>query len=333
MLQQTQVATVIPYYQRWLKALPTIHSLARAPLTKVLKLWEGLGYYRRARMFHSAARHVVKKLKGRIPSTAERLMQLPGIGRYSAGAIASIAFEEKVPVLDGNVIRVLTRVLAIQKSADLSSTIKRLWEISGSMLPDQSIGDFNQALMELGAVLCSPQNPDCVHCPVRRLCKAHALHKEMSFPVRTRIEKYEKINMVALVSERSGPRFFLQRQPRGHWWAGLWTFPFWNSLAEFKVAAKGMKKIEPLGTIDHGVTRFRVKLRVFRGHDGNSTPSLRHGRWVRLEELSRAVLPAPHRKIAELLLRRPFRGIPFPDPHQGIGGSKILRNLTGLDSP
>lgn len=306
MLQQTQVVTVIPYYSRWLKAFPTLSSLARAPLSQVLTLWEGLGYYRRVRMLHQAARFITRKLQGKIPEKATLLERLPGIGRYTAGAIASIAFHEKVPVLDGNVIRILTRLFAIRSSIDKGQTLKTLWELAGSLLPDQSPGDFNQAMMELGATVCHPQNPACGKCPLVKLCVSRRLGSSMTFPRKTRKEKYEKIRMFALILESADRKTFLCRQPPGHWWHGLWTFPFWDrrkELSDFlkKISGKAVK----VGNIRHSVTRYHITLDVYRS---KLTQKIRQrvsltGKWVRFEDIQKMALPSPHRKVATLAIR------------------------------
>ena len=158
MLQQTRVETVRDYYRRWLREFPTLAALARAPVARVLKLWEGLGYYSRARNLHRAARQI----RGRVPETVAELQQLPGIGRYTAGAIASIAFGQRAPVVDGNVARVFTRVFA---------RTDRHWELAEVLLPSRNCGDFNQALMELGALVCLPVQPRCEKCPLRGVCR------------------------------------------------------------------------------------------------------------------------------------------------------------------
>ena len=306
MLQQTQVATVIPYYSRWLKAFPTLSSLARAPLSQVLTLWEGLGYYRRARMLHQTARFIARKLQGRIPEKADLLEQLPGIGRYTAGAIASIAFHEKVPVLDGNVIRVLTRLFAIRSSIDKGRTLKTLWELAGSLLPDHSPGDFNQAMMELGATICHPQNPACEKCPLAKLCVSRRLGNPMTFPRKTRKEKYEKIRMFTLILESENQKTFLCRQPPGHWWHGLWTFPFWDSRKELSDFLKQIScEAERVGKIRHSVTRYHITLDVYHSKlIRKIRPRVPWtGQWVRFEDLRRVALPSPHRKAATLATR------------------------------
>src|SRR6185369_3543428 len=172
MLQQTQVDTVIPYYQRWLERFPTVQALAESPLNDVLALWEGLGYYSRARNLHRAAQQVAAERGGALPQTVDELLALPGIGRYTAGAIASIAFGVDAPVLDGNVKRVLARVFDIQTDVKSPAGARELWALAASLVPSGRAGDYNQALMDLGATLCTPRAPACDICPVRELCAA-----------------------------------------------------------------------------------------------------------------------------------------------------------------
>ena len=172
MLQQTQVDTVIPYYHRFLKAFPTVSSLARAPLQDVLKVWENLGYYSRARNIHAAARMIVEKFGGQIPDNLEEIKTLPGIGHYTAGAILSIAYGQALPAVDGNVRRILCRLFAIRKPVDDAREQKQLQKLAASLIPAKHPGDFNQALMDLGATICKAKNPDCSRCPVACLCQA-----------------------------------------------------------------------------------------------------------------------------------------------------------------
>ncbi|MCL5950211.1 MAG: A/G-specific adenine glycosylase, partial [Chloroflexi bacterium] len=175
LLQQTQVTTVIPYYERFLARFPTVASLAAARLDAVLKTWEGAGYYARARNLHRAAREIVTRFDGRVPSTVDELLSLPGIGRYTAGAIASIAYHRDAPVLDGNVIRVLCRYFGIREDPARAETQKELWAIAETLVPHGRAGDFNQGLMDLGAALCAPRQPACPACPLRRGCLARRL--------------------------------------------------------------------------------------------------------------------------------------------------------------
>lgn len=224
MLQQTQVATVIPYYMRFIRTFPTVASLARSPLQKVLKLWEGLGYYSRARNLHRAAQAIHEKWNHQVPSTVEGLLSLPGIGRYTAGAVASIAFDVNAPVLDGNVRRVLCRIFAIRKDPRNAVVQDRLWTVAEDLLPERNVGDFNQALMELGATVCLPRTPSCSLCPVRDSCRAHRLGLQNHLPVRIegRAIPHEKI-AVALI--QNGKSLLIGPRPERGLLAGLWSLP------------------------------------------------------------------------------------------------------------
>ena len=193
MLQQTQVETVIPYYLRFIRAFPTIEALAAAPLEDVLKLWEGLGYYSRARNLQRAARVVVDQHDGELPRDVDGLLALPGIGRYTAGAIASIAFGRAAPVLDGNVIRVFARLLDLDEDVTRSATQTKLWRIAEDWLPAEDAGEYNQALMELGQRVCKPRNPRCGACPIRAHCRAWKAGAQDSRPRRRRRARRRRI--------------------------------------------------------------------------------------------------------------------------------------------
>ncbi len=304
MLQQTQVATVIPYYERWLKTFPSLSALAHAPLSKALELWAGLGYYRRVRMFHQAASYIQRELQGKIPKTAEELRKLPGIGRYTAGAIASIAWDEKTPVLDGNVIRILTRIFAIAQSVDRPATLERLWSIVASLLLGKNPGDLNQALMELGATVCFPLNPQCARCPVKKSCAAHQKGKELFYPVRPQKNRYEKLRMTALVLSNNKNEVWLEKQPAEGRWGGLWMFPFWTNKKEMLKELRSSCSWPVLFLIvPHAFTKYRITLEVF-GSLCKKGASLKRpfGRWFSVAELGRTAFPSPHRKIAQALI-------------------------------
>ena len=224
MLQQTQVATVIPYYERFLRRFPTVKSLSKAPLTAVLDHWSGLGYYSRAKNLHAAAQEVVRKHAGKIPAEVDELLDLPGIGRYTAGAIASIAYDRPAPVLDGNVIRVLSRHLGIQEDPRKSSIQRKLWETADRLVPTECPGDFNQALMELGATVCLPRAPRCSACPIRRGCQAdeHGLQEQIPPPRENTPRK--KIRYACGILEREGS-VLIGRRPLQGLLPGLWEFP------------------------------------------------------------------------------------------------------------
>lgn len=310
MLQQTQVDTVIPYYERWLNKFPDITALAAAPLEDVLSSWAGLGYYRRARMLHKAAQKLVDECAGKIPASSAELLKLPGIGRYTAGAIASIAYEEKTPVLDGNVIRILTRIFALGEDTLKPSTLSKLWRLAEKILPEKSVGDFNQALMELGAMICSPQSPACGACPVSTLCLARAEGKETFYPVKSRREKLEKIRNFAVVLRRD-KEVWLSQQPEEARWGGLWMFPFWEKKTAMIDALKSQSsKPGKWLSLKHGFTKYLINLEVYtcRSNGSKGLSGGRHskGRWVRITELSGYPLPAPHKKIAHSLVKEPL---------------------------
>lgn len=306
MLQQTQVATVIPYYERWLKIFPTLASLAQASLSRALELWAGLGYYRRVRMLHQAVQLLQKKSGGKVPRTAQELRSLPGIGRYTAGAIASIAWGEKTPVLDGNVIRILSRIFAIPQSVDHPATLKKLWGLAGALLPDKDPGDLNQALMELGATLCFPLTPQCVRCPVNKICTAHQKGKELSYPIRAQKDLYEKLRMASLVVRNSRNQVWLEKQPEQGRWGGLWMFPFWSNKKELveEIRGTGLKPVLFL-KVPHAFTKYRVILEVYGAECKKGlTLNRRKGKWFAVPKLNRMALPSPHKKIAQALSAR-----------------------------
>ena len=329
MLQQTQVATVIPYYKRWLKIFPSVSALAHAPLSKALELWAGLGYYRRVRMFHEAARYIQRELQGKIPRTAEGLRKLPGIGRYTAGAIASIAWGEKTPALDGNVIRVLTRIFAMAQSIDRPATLERLWSIAASLLPDKNPGDLNQALMELGAIVCFPLNPQCIRCPTRKSCAAHQEGKELFYPVRSQKNRYEKLRMTALVLRNDKNEVWLEKQPEQGRWGGLWMFPFWMDKKEMLAEIRSFCSQPVLFLIvPHAFTKYRVMLEVFESLCKGEAPLRQlHGRWSPITALPRTAFPSPHRKIAQALIAR-LRPLNPLFPKRGVTKRKPRVRLT-----
>jgi A/G-specific adenine glycosylase len=256
MLQQTQAATVVPYFARFVERFPDVQTLAAAPLDDVLKAWEGLGYYSRARNLHKAAQVVVADHGGQLPPTVKDLLKLPGIGRYTAGAIASIAFGQDAPVLDGNVKRVLCRLFAIQDDLRLPATQKRLWELAESLLPPGQAGAFNEALMELGALVCTPRAPDCVHCPLAGdrnvgaglaseasvsrppaldrcqegthegcpYCQAYAQGIVEALPLKAKRKPIPHYDVTAAVIRKSG-KFLIAQRPHKGMLGGLWEFP------------------------------------------------------------------------------------------------------------
>lgn len=225
MLQQTQVATVIPYYDRWLARFPTVQALAGAPLEGVLRIWEGLGYYARARNLHRAAGIVGEKHGGRIPDDPVSLASLPGIGRYTAGAILSIAFNQRAPIVDANVTRVLCRVFAIWGDPKSSANQRRLWKLAESLIPEGKARDFNQALMEVGALICTPADPACERCPLLSSCRAGNSPDPTDWPETLPGKAtVREVHASAVVPDDTGRLLLVRRPPHGLW-GGLWEFP------------------------------------------------------------------------------------------------------------
>jgi len=326
MLQQTQVATILPYYRRFLAALPTVRRLARAPLGRVLKLWEGLGYYARARNLHAAAKAVVRDHGGRLPRDREALLALPGIGRYTAGAIRSIAFGEPDPVVDGNIIRILSRLRAIGGDPGTSAAKERFWTIAAALVPKRRPGDFNQAMMEHGALVCTPRAPACGRCPIRRWCRAFALGRPGDFPARPPARAVPRRRGVVALVEKSG-RVLVVRRPKTGLLGGLWELPWVERRRGEGVAAAARRAareragaaVAPgavLPAADHAFSHFRLTLTPVRcrvlekretrpgarpGRDGLRAPASRTppARWIDPRRPSGLALPTVMKRILE----------------------------------
>jgi len=229
MLQQTRVSTVVDYYERWMERFPDVESVADAEVDDVLELWEGLGYYRRARFLHRSARKIVGEYGGELPSEADELEELVGVGPYTAGAIASIAFDRPTPVVDGNVSRVLARLHAIEGDPTDRANEKVFWELAGEMVDSGRPGDFNQAMMELGATVCTSQGPSCLLCPVREHCRAFAEGDPEAYPDTASRARQKPVDVVTcpVVADRSGSgavTYVVKRDADGLL-GGLWEFP------------------------------------------------------------------------------------------------------------
>ncbi|WP_428262054.1 A/G-specific adenine glycosylase [Haliangium sp.] len=268
MLQQTRVATVVPYFERWMERFPTIDSLARGSLDEVLALWSGLGYYSRARNLHRCARAVCEQHGGRLPRSAEGLRALPGIGPYTAGAIASIAFGLREPVVDGNVARVLARLYAIDDDVKSPSVVRTLWRRAAELVPVHAPGDFNQGLMELGATVCTPTRPSCLVCPLCELCRARAQGRADELPVmpaRRRPDELPLIDAGALWIERRGRLLLARRRPQGLY-GGLWELPQAEAPGQPRdLLAVALVDLSPVPVHEHlqVLTHRRLRIRVF----------------------------------------------------------------------
>ena len=276
MLQQTTVAAVIPFYEKWMARFPTVANLAASPLDDVLKHWAGLGYYARARNLHRGAQEVVEKHGGRVPSDPAALLGLPGIGRYTAGAILSIAFDQEAPILDANVIRVLSRVYAVTGDPKTSSaTQAELWRLAEVVIPPGRAGDFNQAMMELGALVCTAAAPRCASCPVESHCAAKALGEPTAYPQFQGVKKWLDVEDVSVAIHDAEGRFLLaQRPPEASLWGGLWELPRVTrqegeliaqcaARAACETVGLSVGPVEPFGSIKHVVANRRITLSGF----------------------------------------------------------------------
>lgn len=314
MLQQTRVETVIPYYHKWLQDFPTVEDLAAADEDRVLKAWEGLGYYSRARNLHQAARILVDRFQGQLPRDLKDLQSLPGIGRYTAGAIASIAFGIPAPILDGNLRRVLTRFFNIQSPLQTAETEKRLWKIASDLVPPLNPGDFNQALMELGALVCLPTSPNCADCPVGVDCLANQLGNQESLPVRKEKNPSPHYQVTAAVIEKSGQLLLAKRPPDGLL-GGLWEFPG-GKQEEGETLPQALRREikeelnlevevgQALGTFQHAYTHYSVTLHAFRCREIQGDIQLNYhtdASWVEPGNLDSYPMGKLDRMIAEQL--------------------------------
>ena len=316
MLQQTQVETVKPYFERFTAAFPNVAALAAAEEQSVLRLWEGLGYYRRARALHAAAKQLVDRRDGKLPSDVAELMELPGIGRYTAGAIASIAFDQRAPILEANTLRLFSRLLAYRGDPAKAAGQKLLWGAAEELLPRRNVSRFNQGLMELGSLICRPERPACDACPVSMHCGALAEGLQASIPAAPRKQQFTVLHEVAVVVRRRG-KVLVRQCVDGERWAGLWDFPRFASSGDGplfvrdelvqKVREQAGVTVTPgplLRTIKYGVTRYRITLDCFTAdYAGGRTRSTKAKpmKWLRLEDLDVLPLSTTGRKIAKLL--------------------------------
>jgi A/G-specific adenine glycosylase len=316
MLQQTQVKTVVPYWERWMRELPTIQSAAKASPAKLHKLWEGLGYYTRVRNLQKAAQQIVAQHGGKFPKNFDDLLALPGVGRYTAGAIASIAFNQPRPILDGNVMRVLTRLFGVTGDPRERKTNDRLWQLAEGLVvhascrtrPVAACSRLNQSLMELGALVCTPRAPRCDLCPARQLCVARRRDLQARLPRLGRRARPCRRRFVAFVVERNG-KYLVRQRPAGVVNAHLWEFPNVEVGARLSepqhvhVAARALKlkptSVKSLCSIKHSITRYRNTLEAWRadfGGPGSTRPKL-FGCWLTLAQLHRLAFTGAHKKI------------------------------------
>ncbi len=313
MLQQTQVATVREYFTRFTTAFPDVHRLAAADETDVLRLWEGLGYYRRARQLHAAAQQVVEHYGGEFPQEPSELQTLPGIGRYTAGAIASIAFDKRAAILEANTIRLLSRLIAYPGEAASAAGQRILWQVAEDILPKKDCAKFNQALMELGSLICTPTQPKCDECPLATSCAANAAGLQQLIPLAKPRPIFTELREAAVVV-RKNDSVLMRQCGENERWAGLWDFPRFELEASGPLFAQReiASKVEAqtgihcapgalVKTIKHGVTRFRITLDCYEATFVSGRVRTRTNaavKWLPLSLLTKLPLSTTGRKIA-----------------------------------
>ena len=318
MLQQTQVATVMPYFQRFMARFPTVEALAEASLDEVLKLWEGLGYYRRARYLHQAARLIVEQYGGELPQDEAALLALPGIGPYTAGAIRSIAFGIPAPILDGNVQRVLARLDDVDTPIEQAATRRRLWQRAEELVDPQQPGRFNQAMMELGSLVCRPTQPACEDCPVRAWCEAYAHGTQAQRPVRLPRRRIPHYQVAAgIIWHRTDPeRFLLAQRPAQGMLGGMWEFPGGKQESGETLSETLARELEEelgievevgekLTEVAHAFSHFRITLHAFHAYHVAGEPQcigVDDWRWVTREEARAFPMAKTDQTILKALL-------------------------------
>lgn len=307
MLQQTQVATVIPYFDRFLTRFPTIHDLARAPVEDVMSLWSGLGYYARARNLHRCAQILAAEHGGRFPPTAEEIATLPGIGRSTAAAIAAFAYGERAAILDGNVKRVLTRCFGIEGFPGRRKVEDQLWQLADSLLPEQGIESYTQALMDLGATLCTRAKPTCVKCPLAQRCIAMTTGRVTLLPTPRARKKIAQRSARYLILQR-GASVLLERRPPLGIWGGLLCLPELSAEQDVVSLARGrygchVGKMQSLPSIAHTFTHFRLDIQPILCEVIGQSPQVAQAEaaWYGFDALAQAALPAPLRRLLEML--------------------------------
>jgi A/G-specific adenine glycosylase len=290
MCQQTQVATVIPYYERWLAKFPDFAALAAATEHDVLSLWQGLGYYSRARNLHRAAKHVMEVHLGKLPADAAAIRALPGVGRYTAGAVASFAFDLPEPLVDANVARVIARLIDLRTEIDSTRGQAALWGEAERLVPSKGAGRFNSAIMELGALVCVPRNPRCEECPISEHCLGYAAGTAPKLPLKKPRKK--RVDLVEHCAWTTKGDSLLLEYQSGARWKGLWKLPL----------LPAEQSGEPIYSGEYPFTHHRVFLRVHEkpATDGIST----HQKWVQKADLDGIPLTAPHRRAIEALASR-----------------------------
>jgi len=306
MLQQTTVTAVIDYYHRFLTKIPTVETLAAVPLEDVIDLWAGLGYYSRARNLHAAAKLVVEQFGGCFPEDVETLQQLPGVGRSTAGAISSLAFDRRAPILDGNVRRVLCRLFALQEPPRSTAAEKQLWQWSEQITPAENVHDYTQAIMDLGAMVCVPRKPLCDKCPLSELCQAHKFGLEQQLPLKQVAKQIPTRHEVVLLIDHRG-RYLARRRLAEGFLGGMWEFPTVSLLEGEDPESKlcllfsdfGLEgAAKQIGHSQHVYSHFRLKSEIYCKKIADlSHVAEGNNRWLPLAELKNIALHGAHKKV------------------------------------
>ena len=313
MLQQTRVDTVIPYFQRFIEKFPTLEALADADEESVLKAWEGLGYYSRARNLQSAVREVKEKYGGKVPDSEKEMRSLKGVGSYTAGAVLSIAYNKPVPAVDGNVMRVLSRVLLIEEEITKATTRKMMEQAARALIPDDAAADFNQALMELGAIVCTPKDPGCLICPVQNECRALKEGMQNLLPKKTKKRPPKLVHIAVAVMRDQNGKFLIQKRPNRGLLANLWEFPNCESEKDNDEQAQLQqflrKHYKSEAVIDEHVMHFehifshvKWKLNVYRGRFQEIVHEKENIRLVEAGQLARFPFSVSHQKIIQQMI-------------------------------
>ncbi|ABR50401.1 A/G-specific adenine glycosylase [Alkaliphilus metalliredigens QYMF] len=309
MLQQTRVETVISYYQNFMKKFPTIETLARASQEEVLKSWEGLGYYSRGRNLHRAANEIVLIHEGNVPKDKKILLKLPGIGPYTAGAILSIAYNQKEPAVDGNVLRVMSRLFNIQEDIMEKKVVNEVTDLVFQLMPQDNGGDFTEALMELGATVCVPQKPRCRLCPVHNQCKAHHLDIQETLPIRIKKTKVKNYHKGILWMVYNGT-ILVKQNPQKGLLGGLWALPtidLMHKVDEKAVIQEDFQEevgqvvveLEYIGKEKHVFTHQRWQMSIFKGRSNDHLRVKEPYQWVPIGQLETLTFPIVYRKVID----------------------------------
>jgi A/G-specific adenine glycosylase len=311
MLQQTQVDTVIPYFHRFLKQFPTVESLARSNLHDVMMVWENLGYYARAVNMHEAAQIISHDFAGNMPDTWDALIQLPGIGPYTAGAILSIAFEKRIPAVDGNARRVLSRLFAVEDPVDRPRTQRGLYRLAEKLIPLDSPGNFNQALMDLGSLICTSKNPSCSICPVLNHCRAFELALQHHLPVAGKRSSLPHKNAAAAILRDSQNRVLIVQRPAKGLLGSLWKFPG-GFLHEGEALPDGLQRtvkeelgleiqvLDLISSVKHAYTHFRMTLHIFHCIHNGAEPfasPCQNQQWATPDDFAKLPFSRADRKV------------------------------------